>query len=86
MPQFAKVFRSGNSQAVRLPRDFRFDVEEVEVSREGDAVILRPRQDVSTRWASLRAAVDRGFSADFMADGRQQPDNQYRPKLDDAFG
>ncbi|MBX9945700.1 MAG: antitoxin [Reyranella sp.] len=86
MRQFAKVFRSGNSQAVRLPKDFRFDVEEVEVSREGDAVILRPRHDASARWASLRAAVGRGFSPDFMAEGRQQPDNQSRPKLDDAFG
>jgi len=85
MPQFAKVFRSGNSQAVRLPKDFRFDVEEVEVSREGDAVILRPRHAGSTRWASLRAAVDRGFSADFMSDGRQQPGNQTRPGLDEAF-
>jgi antitoxin VapB len=86
MPYFAKVFRSGNSQAVRLPKDFRFDVEEVEISREGDSVILRPRQSGSTRWASLRAAVKRGLSADFVADGRQQPDNQSRPKLDDAFG
>jgi antitoxin VapB len=34
----------------------------------------------------LRAAVDRGFSADFMADGRQQPDTQNRPELDKAFG
>ena len=86
MPQFAKVFRSGNSQTVRLPKDFRFDVEEVEISREGDAVILRPRRDVSTRWASLRTAVDRAFSPTFMADGRQQPDNQSRPELDEAFG
>lgn len=86
MTQFAKVFRSGNSQAVRLPKDFRFDVEEVEISREGNAVILRPRQGDSTRWASLRAAMDRGFSADFMAEGRQQPGNQSRPELDEAFG
>ena len=86
MPQFAKVFRSGNSQAVRLPKDFRFDVEELEVSREGDAVILRPRQDASTRWASLRAAVNRGFSADFMAEGLQQTDDQERPELDKSFG
>jgi antitoxin VapB len=86
MPQFAKVFRSGNSQAVRLPKDFRFDVEEVEVSREGSAVILRPRRSASTRWASLHAAVDRGFSADFMAEGRQQPENQSRPELDESFG
>lgn len=85
MPRFAKVFRSGNSQAVRLPKDFRLDVEEVEISREGDAVILRPRKDVSPRWASLRAAVDRGFSPDFMADGRQQPDTRRQPELDKAF-
>jgi antitoxin VapB len=75
MAQFAKVFRSGNSQAVRLPKEFCFDVEEVEIWREGDAMILRPRQAVSTPWASLRAAMDRGFSADFMAEGRQQPNN-----------
>lgn len=85
MTQFAKVFRSGNSQAVRLPKNFRFDVEEVEISREGDAVILRPRQDASIPWASLRAAMDRGFSKDFMTEGRQQPDGQSRPKLDEAF-
>ncbi|TDR30417.1 antidote-toxin recognition antitoxin MazE [Aquamicrobium defluvii] len=41
MPHIAKVFQSGNSQAVRLPKEFRFDVEEVEVSREGDAVDFR---------------------------------------------
>ena len=86
MPPLAKVFRSGNSQAVRLPKDFRFDVEEVEVSREGDAVVLRPHRGAMVPWASLRAAIDRGFSADFMAEGRQQPDSQSRPGLDDAFG
>ena len=85
MSQFAKVFRSGNSQAVRLPKEFRFEVDEVEVSREGDALILRPRRDTSARWASLRAAMERSVSADFMADGRQQPDGQSRPALDDAF-
>ncbi len=86
MPQFAKVFRSGNSQAIRLPKEFRLDVEEVEISREGDAVILRPRQRVPTRWTSLRAAVDQGFSPDFMADDRQQPDTQSRPEFDGILG
>lgn len=85
MPHIAKVFQSGNSQAVRLPKDFRFDVEEVEVSREGDAVILRPRPSAGRRWASLRAAVERGFSADFMAEGPEQPEDQQRPELDQAF-
>ena len=73
MTHIAKVFRSGNSQAVRLPKEFRFDVDEVEISREGDAVVLRPRSNSVERWQRLRAALETGFSDDFMADGRQQP-------------
>ena len=73
MPQTAKIFQSGNSQAVRLPKEFRFEVDEVEISRDGDAVILRPAKNSVDRWAGLRAALDTGFSEDFMADGRQQP-------------
>ena len=38
-----KVFQSGNSQAVRLPKEFRFDVNEVEIFRRGDEVVLRPK-------------------------------------------
>ncbi|RUM22334.1 antitoxin [Rhizobium vallis] len=85
MPQYARVFQSGNSQAVRLPKEFRFDVDQVEVTREGDAVILRPRADRSERWASLRSALERGLSDDFMADGREQPEDQERPDLQDLF-
>ncbi|MFC5384536.1 antitoxin [Aquamicrobium segne] len=85
MSHIAKVFRAGNSQAVLLPKDFRFTVDEVEVTREGDAVILRPKLGTAGRWASLRAAIDRGFSPDFMADGREQPNEQHRPDLDPAF-
>ena len=81
----AKVFNSGNSQAVRLPKDFRFTVDEVEVSREGEAVILRPKRSDNRPWASLLAAVERGVSPDFMADGREQPEEQTRPDLDRAF-
>ena len=39
----AKVFKSGNSQAVRLPKEFRFDADEVEIFRRGEEVVLRPR-------------------------------------------
>lgn len=85
MSHIAKVFKSGNSQAVRLPKDFRFTVEEVEVSREGDAVILRPKRSATGPWASLRAAIARGFSPDFMAEGRKQPEEQTRPNLEQAF-
>lgn len=85
MTQYARVFQSGNSQAVRLPKEFRLDVERVEVSREGDAIILRPDRGTSGRWGSLRAAVQRGFSADFMQGGREQPGEQQRPDLDAVF-
>ena len=85
MPQYARVFQSGNSQAVRLPKEFRFDVDQVEVTREGDAVILRPRADRSVRWASLHSALERGLSDDFMAEGREQPEEQERPGLQDLF-
>lgn len=40
-----KVFKSGNSQAVRLPKDFNFDVSEVEIFRRGEEIVLRkPRR------------------------------------------
>ncbi|WP_448954452.1 antitoxin [Labrys neptuniae] len=73
MPHYAKVFRSGNCQAIRLPKKFRLDVEEVEIVREGDALILRPRSASGEDWASLRAALDFGFSNDFLAESRERP-------------
>lgn len=85
VPQVAKVFKSGNSQAVRLPKEFRFDVEEVEVTREGDAIILRPHPDSRRGWSSLRSALRRGVSEDFMCDGREQPDEQDRVELDETL-
>lgn len=42
MSQRAKLFKSGGSQAVRLPKEFRFEGEEVLVDRQGDVVILKP--------------------------------------------
>lgn len=43
----AKVFQSGNSQAVRLPKAFRFDATEVEIFRRGDEVVLREKKRLS---------------------------------------
>ena len=54
-PARAKLFRTGGSQAVRLPRDFRLPGREVAVRRVGDAVVLEP----------LRRA--RGWSPEFVA-------------------
>ncbi|WP_455274684.1 antitoxin [Rhizobium herbae] len=85
MTERAKVFQSGNSQAVRLPKEFRFDVDELEITREGDAVILRPLVKNKQAWSGLKAAMARGFSEDFMADGRQQPEIQDNPDLKNLF-
>jgi len=41
----ARVFRSGNSQAVRLPKQFRFKSKEVEIFRRGNEVVLREKSD-----------------------------------------
>lgn len=48
----AKVFTTGRSQAVRLPKEFRFNTKEVTIERQGDAVILRPNtQQTNAQWA-----------------------------------
>ena len=85
MPHLAKVFKSGNSQAVRLPKAFRFDVAQVEVTQEGDAVILRPHVEGREPWSSLRAALARGVSEDFFGAGREQPEASERRDFDGVF-
>jgi antitoxin VapB len=55
----AKVFRSGNSQAVRLPKEFRLDVAEVEIYRRGDEIVLRERpRDLAAAFELLCALPD----------------------------
>ena len=70
----AKVFQNGRSQAVRLPKEFRFDGEEVYVHKVGNAVVLLP---VQRSWDSFFRVLD-AFSDDFMQEGRQQPEVQER--------
>lgn len=85
MPHVARVFQSGNSQAVRLPKEFRFDVDRVDITQEGDALVLRPHVERGDAWSSLKAAMARGVSDDFMKGGREQPKPQDRPELDTVF-
>lgn len=63
----AKVFENGRSQAVRLPKEFRFSCGEVFVQRVGDAVMLIPKE---AAWNTFLEGID-GFSDDFLADGRE---------------
>lgn len=64
----AKLFKNGESQAVRLPKEFRFQGEEVFIKRAGSAVVLFPK---AKSWDVLLESLDR-FPPDFM-NGRDQP-------------
>jgi antitoxin VapB len=70
----AKIFKSGNSQAVRLPKEFQFDVPDVEIFRRGDEVVLRKKPQNLARVFELLT----GLSDDFMENGRNQPSVQER--------
>jgi len=73
----ARVFKSGNSQAVRLPKQFRFDVDEVEILRRGHEIVLRrPKRNLGEAFAALGAMPD-----DFMTDGREDSIPQKRETL-----
>ena len=73
----AKLFENGRSQAVRLPKECRFSGDEVSVSKVGDAVTLLPKNN---RWSGFLTSLDM-FTADFMPNGREQPDVQGRESL-----
>jgi antitoxin VapB len=57
----ARVFRSGNSQAVRLPKQFRLKSEEVEIFRRGDEIVLREKDGNMVRAFDLLAGLPDDF-------------------------
>ena len=73
----AKIFENGRSQAVRLPKECRFNTDEVAVNRIGDIVLLMPK---TNKWTSFMQAIDM-FSDDFMQDGRDGSLEQEREAL-----
>src|SRR5919108_4444292 len=72
----AKIFQNGQSQAIRLPKEYRFRGTKVYLKRMGNAVVLIPEYD---SWQPLIDSLDM-FSDDFMAD-RNQPPTQPREDL-----
>ena len=72
----AKVFKSGNSQAVRIPKEFHLEGREVEIRKQGDSLVLRPRR---RSWAALIESLTK-FTPDFMQQGRRQPPAQDRER------
>ncbi len=64
MNQIAKIFMNGRSQAVRLPKDFRFDCDEVFVRRQGLDVIISPKTSTWDDFFDQKPAFDDTFIAD----------------------
>jgi antitoxin VapB len=64
----AKLFKNGQSQAVRLPKDFRFEGNEVFIKKVGSSVVLMPEKN---SWDSLLTSIEL-FTPEFMAE-RGQP-------------
>ncbi len=69
----AKLFRNGQSQAVRLPKEFRFKGNEVFAKKVGKGVLLIP---ADSPWEIFRQSLSL-FSDDFLSD-RSQPNQQKR--------
>lgn len=78
MSRLAKLFVNGSSQAVRLPREFRFEGTQVRVTRYGRGVLLEPVVSDVSEWF---AELDRYASEPFMSEGRRQPMASVREEL-----
>ncbi|NTG49901.1 antitoxin [Agrobacterium rhizogenes] len=74
----AKIFWSGRSQAVRLPKEFRFDTDVVRIRRQGQAIILEPIVEDWDWLETVTGPVDQ----DFAEAATEQPVEQERPELD----
>ena len=73
----SKVFTSGNSQAIRLPKEYQVDDKELFIQKIGNTIILFPKKNP---WESFERSLNE-FTDDFMSDGRQQPELQVREGL-----
>ena len=71
---YTKVFISGNSQAVRIPKEYHINESELAIKKIGTTIILFPK---SSPWAHLEQGVAE-FTPDYMADSRNQPEMQER--------
>ncbi len=73
----AKIFENGRSQAVRLPKKFRFKSDEVIIQKIGDAVILVPKESM---WQTFMSGLE-SFTDDIFENGREQGSQKERELL-----
>lgn len=72
-----KVFTSGNSQAVRIPKEYHIDYSEILIKKIGTTIILYPK---SRPWENLKKSLSE-FTDDFMSEGRKQPELEIRDEF-----
>jgi len=75
--QKVKVFKSSNSQAVRIPKDYAIEDSELFIHKVGNSIVLTSEKEI---WSSFRNSIDK-FSDDLFSDGREQPEQQERENL-----
>ena len=73
----SKVFTSGNSQAIRLPKEYQVNEKEMFIQKVGSSIILYPKKNP---WHAFEKSLTE-FSDDFLANGREQPEIQVREGL-----
>lgn len=69
-----KVFKSGNSQAIRIPKEFSIDEKELYIQKIGKSIILTSKNDL---WRAFEDSLGK-FSEDVFENGREQPEQQDR--------
>jgi len=71
MTQLAKVFLNGRSQAIRIPKEFRVDGDEVYIEKVGNSLIITPKKE--NHWDALSAALEEVDTSDFNIDREALP-------------
>jgi antitoxin VapB len=80
----AKLFMHGRSQAVRLPKEFRMEGTQVSVTRNGDAITLRPIRTTEKSWAEVFAEIDAlGPPTDYPDGWRNQRILPFKSKVEE---
>ena len=59
--QIAKIFMNGRSQAVRLPKEYRFDTDEVYITKQGQSIIISPKKPTWDEFFDSKSAFDDDF-------------------------
>ncbi len=71
MTKIAKVFQNGRSQAIRIPKDYRVESDEVYIEKIGDTLIIKPKKE--DKWDRFFESLEAVETKDFLRDRVQLP-------------